>query len=564
MLELIRAYLPEYRHYRGKLLLALLGMILVAGASASIAWMMKPLLDEVFIARNLSMLYWMPVFIILAYLAKGVGSYVQTYAMSFIGQDIVRKVRDRLLNHILHLDLAFFHHHHSGDLLSRVTNDINRIQAAVSTSLAGLVRETITALGLISVVVYQSPALSFISLVVIPAAYYPVDRLSRKLKNISHTAQTRNAALTSNLTETFASIEVIKASNAENFESGRCAESNKRLFEINIKSARTSGLVVPVMELFASFSAALVIFIGGREVISGELSVGGFFSFMAALLMAVDPIRRISATYAQFQDAVAAQERIESMMAMRPEVASGAAELDQVETIDLLEVSLRYAGKQALDGVTMQARRGEIVALIGGSGGGKSSIASLLLRFFDAHEGVVRLGGRDIRNFSLRAVRDKVSIVTQRVYIFNDSIAANVAYGQAIDEARVIDALTRANLFEHVQQLKQGIHTVLNEAGTNLSGGQRQRIAIARALYRQPQVLILDEATSALDNASEESILETIRVNAPNIITLIIAHRPKSVQIADRLYLLDEGKVVCAGTRAELKQDCHRYLELYA
>ena len=563
MYALIRAYWPEYRHYRGKLLLALAAMLMVAGATAAIAWMMKPLLDEVLIEKNTTLLHLLPLFVIVAYLAKGLGSYAQIYAMNHVGQDIVRKVRDRLLAHMLQLDLAFFHRHHSGELISRVTNDITRIQNAVSTSLATLLRETLTALALIGVVIYQSPTLAFVTLVVIPAAYVPVDRLSRRLKRIAHTAQASSAELTSNLSEMFANVEAIKAYHTEAFEARRFADVNRRFFGVSMKAVRTNALVVPVMELFASFSAAAVIYIGGMQVVEGSLSVGAFFSFMAALLMAVDPIRRLSQTYTQFQDAVAAQERIQGMLDQAPEVKSGDTELTSVSELALDRVSLAYDEQPALRDVSLSAKRGEVIALVGASGGGKSSVASLLLRFYDASGGRVSLNGRDIREYSLASVRRRIAIVTQRVHIFNDTIAANVAYGAEVDEKRVIAALTRANLWDYVRSLPDGIHARLNEAGTNLSGGQRQRIAIARALYREPDVLILDEATSALDNTSESAVLEALRTQAPEMITIVIAHRLKSVEIADRIYLIEDGRVLCQGSKVELMRDCPHFRELY-
>jgi len=284
---------------------------------------------------------------------------------------------------------------------------------------------------------------------------------------------------------------------------------------------------------------------------------------MTALFMSIDPIRRLSQTYAQFQDAVAAHERIQDLLALRPEVKSGAQELGEVGEIVFEQASLAYGDKVALHGVSLTAKRGEVIALVGGSGGGKSSIANLLLRFFDATEGTVSVNGEDIRRFSLQSVRARMAIVTQRVHIFNDSVAANVAYGAEIDEARVVEALQKANIWQHIQTMPDGIQTKLNEAGTNLSGGQRQRIAIARALYRQPSVLILDEATSALDNQSEAAIMATVRALAPDIVTLIIAHRLKSVEMADRIYLIQDGHVICQGSKDELMRECVHFQELY-
>ena len=387
--------------------------------------------------------------------------------------------------------------------------------------------------------------------------------ISRRLRRISHDAQARNADLTASLSEMFANVEAIKAYHTESFEADRFARSNQACLDVSMKSVRIAELVVPIMEFFSSISGAVVIAVGGRQVIDGELTVGAFFSFLTALFMAADPIRRLSQTLAQFQDAIAAHERIQSMMTLNPEVKSGDQELHDVDSIQFEAASLSYGDKEALHEVSLAAKKGEVIALVGGSGGGKSSITSLLLRFFDASNGVVQVNGQDIRDYSFVSVRSRIAIVTQRVHIFNDSIAANVAYGAPLDEARVIAALKKANIWEYVAGMPEGLHTQLNEAGTNLSGGQRQRIAIARALFRDPRVLILDEATSALDNQSEAAILETIRALAPDIITVVIAHRLKSVEIADRIYLIQNGRVVCQGGKAELMRDCLHFRELY-
>jgi subfamily B ATP-binding cassette protein MsbA len=395
--------------------------------------------------------------------------------------------------------------------------------------------------------------------------------ISSRLRRVSHAMQARDAELTASLSEMFTNVEAIKAYHTETFEADRFAQVNQSCLDTSMKSVRIGGLVVPVMELFSSFTGAAVIAVGGMQVINGSMTVGSFFSFMTALFMAVDPIRRLSQTYTQFQDAVAANERIHSMLALDPEVRSGELAMQAVETIVFDHASLTYGDKNgdktALCEVSLSVRKGEVIALVGGSGGGKSSIASLLLRFFDASAGLVSVNGQDIRAYSLNSVRARIAIVTQRVHIFNDSIAANVAYGAAIeseaDQARVIAALQKANIWAHVASLPDGIHTPLNEAGTNLSGGQRQRIAIARALFREPSVLILDEATSALDNQSEAAVMDTIRAIAPDIITIVIAHRLKSVELADRIYLIQDGQVICQGAQAELLRDCVHFRELY-
>ncbi len=564
MIDFIKEYSPEYRFYIRKLVLSLIAMILVAVSTAAIAYMMKPLLDEILIEKNTSILYVLPVLIIIAYVIKGSGSYLQSYYMSYVGMDIVRKTRDRLLSHLLKLEISFFHQHHSGELLSRVANDINRIQSAVSTSIATLVRETLTAIALISVVIYHSPTLAIFTLIVIPASYYPVKIISKKLKKISHISQKKNSDLTTNLNEIFSNIEIIKAYNTESHEAQQFTRTNQTFFGANLKSAKTSGLVIPVMELFASFSAAAVIWVGGSQVIGGEMSAGSFFSFLTAMFMAVDPIRRISTTYASFQDAIAANERIKYILAFTPEADHGENTASDIDKIEFDRVGLNYDDKTALKDISLDVSKGEVIALIGSSGGGKSSVINLILRFFHRNQGELLINGESINHYSIKSLRNQISIVTQRIYIFNDTIAANVAYGDTIDEEKVVDALKAANIYDHVQTLPEGIHTRLSESGTNLSGGQRQRIAIARALYKNPSVLILDEATSSLDHQSESAITDTIRHISREIITIIIAHRLKSTEVADRIYLFNQGEIVCSGTMQELQTQCEHFKTLYS
>jgi subfamily B ATP-binding cassette protein MsbA len=539
-------------------------MITVAVTTAAIAYIMKPLLDEIFIQKDTQMLLLLPGFIIVIFASKGAASFVQAYYMNYVGKDIVRRIRDKMLSHILHLDISFFHKFHSGELLSRVSNDINRIEAAVSTSLATFVRESLTAAALLGVVIYQSPTLAVSILIVLPAVYFPVNIISKKLKKISHRSQEKNSDVTKSLNEIFSNIEIIKAYSTQKHESQKFAQHNKDFFLANIKAVKTGELVVPVMEVFASISAAIVIIIGGREVIAGNMSIGAFFSFLTALFMAVDPIRRASVTYSKFQDALAANERINDIFNTLPNVQEGTKELAAISQIELKDVGLDYGSTTALSNINLQLSKGNIVALVGNSGGGKSSIINLILRFFDTTRGEVDLNGENIKNFTLHSLREKISIVTQRIYIFNDTIAANVAYGHEIEEQKVIHALQKANLYEHIQQLPEGIYTRLNESGTNLSGGQRQRIAIARALYKNPEVLIFDEATSALDNKSEEEITQTIHEISKEMITLIIAHRLKSIRYAGQIYLFNQGQIVCEGTQEELIETCSYFQELYS
>ena len=360
----------------------------------------------------------------------------------------------------------------------------------------------------------------------IPAAIYPIILISRRLKKIAHSVQQRSASLTTNLAEIFVNIEAIKAYHTEKFEAQRFAQTNQSCLDISMKSIRTAALVVPIMEIFGAFSGAALIIIGGSRVINNSLTIGAFFSFMTALFMAVDPIRRLSQIYAQFQEALAAHDRINGLLKLTATINSGELELDDVNYIEFNQVTLNYGEKIVLDNFNLTVIKGEIIALIGKSGSGKTSAVNLLLRFFDPSNGTLLLNKQNIKSYSLSSLRKRIAIVTQRVHIFNDTIAANVAYGSEIDTSQIAIALKKANIWEYVANLPNGINTLLNEAGTNLSGGQRQRIAIARAIYRNPSVLIFDEATSSLDNQSEAAILETIQILSKEIITIIIVKKP--------------------------------------
>ena len=564
MIDFIKSYAHEYKNYTSKIVIALIAMIIVAGSSAMIAYMIKPLLDEIFVQKNSQLLYILPALVILAFILKGGGSFLQSYMMGFVGQDIVRKTRDRILEKMLELDISFFYKYHSGELLSRVSNDVSRIQNAVSSSIATITRESLTAVALISVVIYQSPTLAFFTLIVIPASYYPVMILSKKLKKISHKAQEKNSDLTTILNEIFSNIEAIKSFGSEKIEVQKFSNFNKSFFELNIKSLKTGETVVPVMELFAAISAAAVILIGGQQVINGTMSVGSFFSFMTALFMAVDPIRRISVTYSQFQDAIAANERIKFILNQTSQIVPGDKKLNNINSIKIQNALLMFDDITALNNVCFEAQKGQIIALAGQSGGGKSSLVNLILRFYDTNSGEVFINNLNIKDYCLSSLRSKIAVVSQRIYIFNNTVAANVSYGhEDFEEGKVIEALKKANIYDYISSLPQGIYTVLNESGTNLSGGQKQRIAIARALYKQPDVLIFDEATSALDDESEVAISNTIRNISKEIITIIIAHRPKSLEIADFIYLFDSGKIICEGTREYVTNNCTKFAGYY-
>jgi len=565
MIEFLRRLAPYSRDYLWRYLLVVLGMAMVAVGSATPVYLIKPILNRIFVARDEQMLLLLPPLVILAYGVLGVGKYVQAYNTAFIGEDVVRRLRDQMLGRLLELDLDFFNRSRGGELISRTTSDFARIRAALSHDLALMFREALTIVAFIGVAVYQSPRLAFYGLVVLPVASYPLAVLARRMKRLMHRSQQKDSDIASRLAETFNNMEIIKAHASEPYELERFSHDNLEFFRINMKGVRTRELTSPLMEFVGAIAVALVIIFGGSQVIDGRVDMGTFFSFATALFMVYTPLKRISLVYNKMFDAVAASERVFEVIGRRPAIVGGSRRLDQpVVRVEVREVALDYGGVKALDGVSLTAERGETVALVGDSGGGKTSLVNLILRLYDPSRGSILLNGVDAREVDLRSLRDRVGIVTQRVFIFNDTVAANVAYGSPLDEERVEAALRQAGAWEFVSRLEGGMNATLDEFGANLSGGQRQRLAIARALYKEPDILILDEATSALDNRTEAEIQDALVRILRDKITFIIAHRLSSVDLADRIVVLQGGRVVGEGTKEHLLATCPEYQRLVA
>ncbi len=563
MRELFKQYLPYFKEYKKEFSLAIIGMIAIAAGTAGTAHIIKPVMDDIFIKKDINMLYIVPFALIFLFALKGVGRYMQTYYTSYIGQDVIRKLRDNLLAHITRLDISFFKAMHSGELLSRITNDIMRIQQVVTNIIPELIRESLTIVALVSYILYQSPKLALYFLVIMPLAIFPLSKLAKKMRRYSKLSQESTAMMTERLEEVFSNIEVIKANSSQDFEQGRFEIENKNVFRYIMKQIKVNALTSPVMELLGSIAIGLVLFVGGKEVIDGYMSVGGFFAFSAALFMLYDPIRRLSSLYNKSQDAITANDRMKELLTLQPNITGGTKELQvEIQKITLKDVSLDFNNIHALSHVSLTLQKGSSYALVGDSGAGKSSLVNLLVRLYDPTSGSILLNDDSMSDFSLASLHGKIGYVTQNILIFNDTIAANIAYGKDIDKTKVISALKKAHAFEFVSKLDDGIESMLAQRGSNLSGGQRQRIALARALYKDPDILILDEATSALDNKSERYIKEALEELKQEMITISVAHRLSSIQNADKIFFLKDGKVLCEGTHDELSTQCSGYQEL--
>ena len=561
--DVLKRFGPYFKDYIPHFIFAIIGMGLASGGTAVSAYLVEPVLNKIFVEKNEKLLYLLPCAIIAIYLVKNIGTFMQAYFTAYIGQDTIRRFREKLVGHLINLDMDFFNTFRTGELISRTINDIDRIRSIVSSMIPELIREFITIIGLLCVVIYQSPKLAFFALVVMPVAIYPISRLAKRMKKISKQSQEKTSDITSALSEIFTNIEIIKANNAQKYEHSRFIDENNKFFRLNLKTVKIEQLVSPLMETIGSVGVAAVIIIGGKDVIDGNINMGAFFSFLTALFMLYTPLKRIVNIYNKMQDAIAASERTFFLMDKVSQIKDGQNELnEEINLIKFNDVRLSYGDKEVLKGINLEANKSEFIALVGSSGGGKSSLMNLLMRFYDVNGGEILINGTNLKDIKIHSLRQNIGLVTQRVYIFNDTVAKNVAYGREFNEDAVINALKLANAYEFVSKLDNGINTILNEFGTNLSGGQRQRIAIARALYQNPQILIFDEATSALDNESEKEITKAINNLRSKKIIFVIAHRLSTVENADKIAVLSDGKIIDSGSDEELSKRNEIYARL--
>ena len=561
--DVLKRFGPYFKDYIPHFIFAIIGMGLASGGTAVSAYLVEPVLNKIFVEKNEKLLYILPCAIIAIYVIKNIGTFMQAYFTAYIGQDTIRRFREKMVANLLNLDMDFFNEFRTGELISRTTNDIDRIRSIVSSIIPELTRESVTIIGLLCVVIYQSPKLAFFALVVMPVAIYPISRLAKRMKKISKQSQEKTSDITSALSEIFTNIEIIKANNAQKYEHSRFVDENNKFFRLNLKSVKIEQLVSPLMETIGSIGVAAVIIIGGKDVIDGHINMGAFFSFLTALFMLYTPLKRIVNIYNKMQDAIAASERTFFLMDKVSQIKDGQKELnEEINLIKFNDVRLSYGDKEVLKGINLEANKSEFIALVGSSGGGKSSLMNLLMRFYDVNGGEILINGINLKDIKIHSLRQNIGLVTQRVYIFNDTIAKNVAYGREFNEDAVINALKLANAYEFVSKLDNGINTILNEFGTNLSGGQRQRIAIARALYQNPQILIFDEATSALDNESEKEITKAINNLRSKKIIFVIAHRLSTVENADKIAVLSDGKIIDSGSDEELSKRNEIYARL--
>jgi subfamily B ATP-binding cassette protein MsbA len=562
----IVAYLKPYRL---RLLLAFLCSAGVAAFQGFTAWLVGPVLQEIFIDRNPNMLVMLPLVLLGVTTLKAIFSYGQSYLMGYVGQWLIADVRQQLFIHIVRLPIRFHDANSSGRLMARVVSDVNEMANAIPSVLKDMFQQGLSFLVLISVAFYRNWELASVLLVLLPLSSYVLIRVGKRIRKLSTRGQESIGSMASVLKEAFTGIKIVKAYGQEVKESERFSLMNRAYRRVQVKSSQASAISSPMLEVIGACGVAFIIWYGGGLVIDGEMKSGEFFSFLAALFMAYAPIRKMSGANAGIQRALAGGKRVFSVLDLDSELSKdeGKHTLPLItRQLEFSNVSFSYEGanEPSLDRVNLTVRVGEVVALVGASGSGKTTLVSLVPRFYRPTDGHVSIDGMDIRLVDRSSLRRQIGIVSQETVLFDDLIRNNIAYGRPdATEEQIIEAARAAYAWEFIERLPQGLDTFVGENGLKLSGGQRQRLAIARAILRDPPILILDEATSALDSESEKLVQQALANLMKGRTTLVIAHRLSTVQHADRLVVMQRGHIEEMGTHAELLQKGGLYTRLY-
>ena len=544
-------------------------MAVAAGGTAALAYLMEPVLDDVFINKDREMLILVPVVVILATLLKGAATYGQAVLMAFVGQRIIADLQTRLFRHVIRFDLAFFHDTASGKLVSRMTNDINLMRNAVANALTGLVKDSLTLVFLVAVMFEKDWKLALLAFVVFPIAIYPIIRIGRRMRKVSTSALDELGRFTARLNEAFQGARHVKAYNMEAFESARTETLIESVFRLIYKALKTRAAASPIMETLGGVVIAVIILYGGWQVIEEALTPGEFFAFITAMLLAYQPLKALANLNTNLQEGLAATERVFDILDRQPAIISPpdapALEVNGGEII-FDKVSFTYGtGTAALRDISLDVPAGRTVALVGPSGAGKSTILNLLPRFYAAESGSVSIDGINVDAVDLASLRDAIGLVSQETVLFDDSVRANIAYGRpAADEAELIAAAKGAGAHAFIEQLPDGYDTMIGEHGAKISGGQRQRLSIARAMLKDAPILLLDEATSALDPETERQIQQSLRQLMQGRTTLVIAHRLTTVLEADIIHFIKDGNVVESGSHRSLMAKDGAYARLYS
>ena len=563
-----RRLLAYIKPYLGRLGLAVLCIIVASGANLYLPWIIKDMIDKVLAERNMAMLNIISVSIVVVFAVRGFFYYWQSYLVSYIGQRVVVDVREVMFKKFQRMPMAYFDKHQTGETMSYVTNDVAAIQAALVDNLIEFFTEAAILVGSIVLMLYIDWKLTLLTLITVPMVGYAMKIFGRKIKRAGTLIQERMAGITAMLQESISSIRVVKSFAREEYETERFRAENLLNFQAVMKNVQLTSLLTPTVEFLAALAVTLIVWFGGYEVVNGIMSAGSLVAFLTYAVNLANPVKRLSRIYGRMQQAMAAIDRIFSVLDMEETVTDkpDAIPLPKITgKVSVENVTFAYDDKHnALENVSFEVEPGQMIAFVGPSGAGKSTIANLIPRFYDVQAGAIKIDGYDIRDVTLNSLREQIGIVPQETLLFSTTVMENIRYGRldATDE-EVIAAAVAANADKFISELPNGYATQIGERGLNLSGGQRQRMAIARAMLKNPQILILDEATSALDTESEKIVQAALDELMVGRTSFVIAHRLSTIFGADQIFVIDKGKICEHGTHKELLERGGLYSNLY-
>jgi subfamily B ATP-binding cassette protein MsbA len=562
-----RLLVNHVKPYKSEIFIAIFFMVVVATCSAAVVWLTKPAIDKILVARNMHMLVIIPLLMLGVYVIKGIAEYYQGYLIKYVGQKILTDMQIQMYEHLLYADLAYVQSQSSGRLISRFTNDIILMRGAVSNMLVGCAKYFLSVVFLIIIMFNLEPFLSMFVFLAFPIAIYPVQKLGRKMRRVTGDAQEELSNYTARLDETFQSIKIIKSFCAEKIESVRAKEITTKILSFYKKSAMLDSLTSPVMEFLCGLAIAFVLWYGGFQVISGDMTIGELFTFIAAFVSAYRPFKSLVSLNVNLQEGLAAANRIFNILDTKPLIQDNANALKPdfgCPEIFFEKITLNFEEKEAIKLVNLKIEKAKTYAIVGKSGSGKTSLANLLVRFYDPTEGRVLINSNDIKDISVTHLRNQIAMVSQDTILVDASIAENIAYGNlAATRQDIIDAAKHADADEFISKLVDGYDTVIGIGGCTLSGGQKQRLAIARAFLKNSPIMLFDEATSALDPESEQSIVHSFTNLRKGKTTLIITHRLASIRDVDKIIVMKNGEIEEQGTHEELINLKSEYYKLH-